>query len=397
MNFRSKFTIASTFGAVVVAGALLADIMRSAPSKADDKVELQLDVAATAAAEYLRRSVNGDGSFIYSYDPVRDRSKDTYNILRHAGALFSMIEYYDSNKSKAMLEAINRSIGYLLQTMKPCPQTPKDLCVIEDDATKLGGNGLALLALSEYTAVTGDSSHLEVMRRLASRLNTVQKPSGEFGFHKQHARTGEDMKMISEYYPGESIFALVRFYDVDSNRKWLDTAKRATDWLINVRDKDLTIESIEHDHWLLYGLDKLYTHFPEKKILEHARKIVDAILAAQISSHQIPAWIGGYRTPPSSTPAATRSEGLMAAHRLFSRVKNKPAYAAYPDRILKAVQLSMQFQLSTQVTSERQRLLGFHGHALGGFTSSLTEFDIRNDYVQHNLSSILALQAALEK
>jgi hypothetical protein len=397
MKNKSKIILAACAG--LIGGSLLTSAMfvwrgpETLHAKASS--QLPLENAALMAADYLQRSVNQDGSFVYSYDPVKNKVAKTYNILRHAGTIYSMLEYYDFQRDPALLKKIDVAIDYLLKTTQSCPGTVHELCVVESGYTKVGGNALALLALSRRMAITGETKHLEEMRGLAKRLSTVQKPSGEFGLHKQDVKTGEDKNTISEYYPGEAIYGLLSFYEVDKNPLWLQTAKRATEWLITVRDKELTINNIEHDHWLLYGLDKLYKHAPEEMFLVHARKIVDAILISQIVSPTIPAWVGGFYIPPGSTPTAARSEGLLAAYRLFSRLEGKEDYAPYPQKILASAKLAVRYQLSTQVTNERLALLGLHQQASGGFTSSLTNFEIRNDYVQHNLSSILALRRAM--
>ena len=65
------------------------------------------------------------------------------------------------------------------------------------------------------------------------------------------------------------------------------------------------------------------------------------------------------------------------------------------ERILQAAKNSISFQLATQFYPESAMYLTDPQRVLGGFHRDLTNFEIRNDYVQHNISAILALLRAL--
>jgi len=64
--------------------------------------------------------------------------------------------------------------------------------------------------------------------------------------------------------------------------------------------------------------------------------------------------------------------------------------------ILEAYRRNMIFQLMTQFQPESVMYLLDPQEALGGFHNSLTNFEIRIDYVQHNVSSILCLAEILD-
>ena len=62
-------------------------------------------------------------------------------------------------------------------------------------------------------------------------------------------------------------------------------------------------------------------------------------------------------------------------------------------RILDTLQLGVRFQLQTQFRPESVMYLDNPQRAMGGFHASLTDYEIRNDYVQHNISALLAFYA----
>ncbi|MDH3745012.1 MAG: hypothetical protein OES47_07930 [Acidobacteriota bacterium] len=353
-------------------------------------------MAALATGDYLRRSVAASGRFVYSYLPKTDREKDEYNILRHAGAVYSMLELYESTEDDGLLAAAELALGFLSDQIEAChprsePEAEVAACVGEKGFVKLGGNALAILAMAKHAQVTGSRSNLDLMQRLARWMTGVQAPNGEFTIHKLHLASGEADDFVSQYYPGEALFALVRLNQLDGDPRWLNAAEAGARFLIEVRDAKLTDAELSHDHWLLYALDALYRSRSKKTFLDHAMRLARVIQEAQNLAPKFPDWKGSYYRPPRSTPTATRSEGLCAAYELSLSAGRQDLAPA----ILEAVHSGIDFQLQMQFRPESVLHLRAPGRALGGFHRSLTDFEIRIDYVQHSLSSLLCLSRQL--
>ena len=354
----------------------------------------ELVSAALAASEYLTRSVGPDGKFVYIYYPKSDSVPDDYNILRHAGAIYAMLEVYDVTGDRDLLEAAERAIGYLVTMAQPCEAEELEtevLCIVEDGEVKLGGNALAIIALAKYTELTGNQEHYPLMVALGNWMRSVQGFDGEFKVHLLDLASGKSSSFRSDYYPGEALLALMRLYTLDSDPAWLDSAEAGAEWLITVRDSGLDTSELAHDHWLLYALNELYRQRPQELFSEHAFKISDAIIAAQNRNPQYPDWLGSYNQPPRSTPTATRSEGLFSTY-LLARDHG------YEDRaaaILEALKLNVAFQLSTQFRPESVMYLKDPQRSMGGFHRSLDNYELRIDYTQHNISALLGLYKIL--
>ena len=354
----------------------------------DDPTPDSLLAAARQGGKYLTKAVKTKGEFVYSYLPRTDTKRDSYNILRHAGTTYAMLELFAVTKEAPLLEAAQRAIHYLLRVTKPCPSGDAELlCVVEDDAVKLGGNALAIIALAKYTEVTQDQRYLPTLLRLGKWIQQVQNDTGQFFIHKQRYSDGVIRDTVSQYYPGEALLALTRLAALDPNGGWLDTAERGAQYLIRVRDGDVQTSDLSHDHWFLYALNELYRVRPQPLYREHALRITQAIIESQNRTPRYPDWLGSYYRPPRSTPTATRTEGLCAIYAL-ARDFGDPEEAA---TILKAIRLGIAFQLQTQFRPESALYLKNPQRALGGFHRSLTNFEIRIDYVQHNISSLLGL------
>jgi len=347
----------------------------------------ELTQSISLASSYFIRMTNDDGMITYEYDPFTNISSfENYNILRHAGTIYAMMQTYNQTKDELLLKAAQRSITYLLDQIKPFNDT---LCVVYNDAVKLGGSALALIALVEYTKVTGDEQYLSTMNGLSDYLILSQKSTGEF-ISKRYYSTGKISSFVSSYYPGEAVLALCRLYSLTKDTMLLDAATLAAQYLILDRDADVSIENLNHDHWLLMGLNELYRFQPNQIYLDHATKISLAIIRFQRNEYdrlaEKESWLGSYYTPPRSTPTATRSEGLLASYQLFTAFSRNQTLIS---SIAYAINLSIHFQLQMQYTTETMQDQNHSSWGIGGFKESVTDSTIRNDYVQHNICAII--------
>src|SRR5690625_4255730 len=211
----------------------------------DLRKEDLLDAIELTKDNYFKQSVNPKGKFAYIYNPEDSTVPSKYNILRHAGTTYSMLETYELMPDNGLMRAIDRAIKYLLTKVETTKINGKEAqVVVEKDAAKLGGNGLAVVALAKYTQITGDKQYLPLMQSMATWMGELQDETGKFAIHKQIFSTGEDSGFVSHYYPGEAILALCRLYQIDKNERWLDLAENEANYLINVRDKKATLRTI---------------------------------------------------------------------------------------------------------------------------------------------------------
>lgn len=345
-----------------------------------------------AATQYLLEHIQDNGKFDYIFDPTTGKIPKKYNLVRHAGTLYALMDVYEHEPNEILLKKVQLGIGYLLKNTKPCPEDGTAICVIDSNKVKLGANALALVALAKYTQVTGDQQHLTVMQKLANAIVRMQEANGHF-ISDWDLKTWQTTGFVSEYYPGEATLGLVELYKVDPNPLWLSTARKATDYIALTRDKNLTAKKITHDHWMLIAINQLHRFDPQPQDLGHAQKIVLGIQQAQIQNSPILDFNGGYYNPPRSTPAAVRTEGLIAAYHLFTAQGDTD----FAKSILATIEKNLVFQLQTQVFPEHTLDFAKLNSGLGGFQKSVTDSEIRIDYVQHNLSGLLGYLKILEK
>ena len=359
----------------------------------DNPTPRQLFTAARLGGQYLVRATGPDGRFAYSYRPVTDKVAKSYNILRHAGTIYAMMEAYEVTGDSAVRAAAERAIDYLKLHIKPAPKTlGKGVCVVDNDQTKLGGNGLALLALCKHMQVTGDRGHLDLARQLAVWILSVQADSGEFQVHIMHYSRAYASPARSAYYPGEAILALLRLHALDPDGGWIDAAERAARWIAEVRDIDVPTAKLFHDQWILYSLNELCLYRARSSLVKHAMKLTGAIIATQELDPEQPDWLGSFYKPPRSTPTATRIEGLCAAHAMLGRIGGGEAQK----RVGHTIRLAVSFLLQMQFLPENAMYFDDPQRIMGGFRQNLTVQETRIDYVQHAISAILAYRRILQ-
>lgn len=349
---------------------------------------------------YFKNCLMRSGKFIYSFLPHLNKRERRYNILRHAGTTYSMIETYELMPDNELLQEINKALRFLVKKIKPLEVNGQQVkVVVERDVQKVGGNALAIVAFAKYTQVTGDKQYVPLMKDLANWIKEIQDDSGRFTVHKQGYSDGRKYDFVSHYYPGEAILSMARLYQIDKDETWLDVAEKAAHYLIEVRDKNDTIDTIAHDHWLLYALNDLYRERPKDIYLKHSFFIAEAIMKRQINEDNAKRkeLIGGYFTKsgnePSSTPVACRSEGLSAAYNLAMDY----GYDEIAKKMYKAIAEGIKFQLQMQLRPESVFHYRRKSLCLGAVQGGLKSLGLRNDFTQHNISSFIAYYNILSK
>ena len=353
--------------------------------------------AALQGGEYLLRHQHDDGSFDYNYETRTDEVNDGYNLLRHAGTCYALAELHRASGDRRYLDAARRGMEWLWTTVRE-PRAEDAgagfaAVVSPGEEAKLGGAALALLALVELHRAGGDaildgSVWQGQLPRLARFLVFQQDADGRFS-SKYFYGAPDPEPFESIYYPGEAILALMRLHRLDREPQWLDAARRGADWLIDVRDAGKTTADLPHDHWLLMALEELHGVTGDGRYPAHAERIAAAIVAAQRTGSSPVDWVGTFYDPPRSTPTATRAEALVAMYRLAAR--NGRDTRPY----LQALVRMAAFQRRCQLRPESVLYLPRPDRALGGFRRGLTDWEVRIDYVQHNVSALLGLRSIL--
>lgn len=202
------------------------------------------------SADYLARQVLDSGKFIYDYYPQYDADTGSYNMVRHAGAVWSMVQAYSLSPSEALASSIRRALDYLKSQMLYDGERGH---VFDESEEKifLGSDALATLALVEYQEVFKDESYQDACLSLGeSILAALDEGTGEY-YHVLDREFNGVEKTRTVYYDGEATFALIRLYGLTGDERYLTAAETAVNHFIEAN-------YIQYrDHWVEYSVNEL--------------------------------------------------------------------------------------------------------------------------------------------
>ncbi len=203
------------------------------------------------ASNYLFNMIKDDGKFNYGYYLTTNKEIPDYNILRHAGSVWSLIVTYDDDPDGAKKVKINSSLDYLKNNLANNSDSYYIISSNENEnELSLGGNALATLAFCEYTTAFSDNQYVELAEKLGNGILSMQQSDGHF-VHILNPDFSVKKDYSTYLYDGESIFALCKLYGITKNEKYLNSAEKALQYCIN---KDYTIYK---DHWLSYAINEI--------------------------------------------------------------------------------------------------------------------------------------------
>ena len=280
--------------------------------------------AAQKAGDALLEDLADTGRFTYR-EFSRESSDDSYNILRHAGTIWSLADLHhhfsrvSKNPRTKYFEAWNRGIQYLLTHIKPCSNHDTRLCVIEGNEIKIGGAALAILALTAMEESTVElkevppideemkaviAPYRQKAEALGEWLLSELKDDGTFKAHKYLADSYEATSFVSDYYPGEAAFALAKLHHLTADPRWHEGARKVIKAQMGTQ-RELPKTDVPHDHWLLYAMAAMQRDGIDPEQRDHIIYLSEVIREAQIRDQSFQEdWMGGYAEFPRSTPTA---------------------------------------------------------------------------------------------
>ncbi len=344
----------------------------------------QISQATALSGGYLERACGPDGKFVYEIETHYGQQASSYNIVRHAGAMYALAMLNRSTPDRKAVDAMLRAANFMRQNyIAPGPH-PGQL-VVWSEATaphseaELGATGLGLVALTEVREVAPKSVPLEELQALGRFALFLQKEDGSFA-SKYTSETGpEDWDSL--YYPGETALGLIGLYETDHSRQWLNAAAKALSYLARSRAK---LSPVPPDHWALIAIakllpycDKTFCPISREELLEYATQVCDSIVHDQLRNPVAP-MDGAFEATGRTASVATRMEGLLAALEFLPKDEFREKVEAAAGR---GIALLLRAQIKSGPYAG-----GMPGAYLAGAPGTS---EIRIDCVQHALSAWL--------
>lgn len=317
------------------------------------------------ASDFLLRQVNDDGSFVYGIHPITGEEMTSYNMLRHSGTIWSLICRYRLFPDEELKTAIEKTIDYLSGQIIYDADGTGYLYEEKTDEIKLGGNGIAIVALTEYMDVFQDDRYTNICEALGEGILKQQGEDGSY-WHVLNSDFSQKEPFRTVYYDGECTFALARLFSVTGDQKWLDAACRAVDHFI---DKDYTQF---RDHWVAYSLNEVTKYVERQDYYDFS--LANAVKNYVDIRHRA-------RTYPVNL------ELLVATFESWQRMVDGGVETGNFDvkELLSVIEERAQHQLSGYFFPEYAMYMAKPNQVLGAFMVRDDSFRVRIDDVQHNI------------
>lgn len=332
---------------------------------------------ALDGADWILKYQEEDGKYLYYYDakednyidhehPDRGPENPYYNDLRHCGGIVTLIRAYQLTKDKKYLEGAKKGLDFTASLTKEHDYNGKPAgFVYFNKKGKLGGTGMALIAMMKYRNETGDKSYDEYIKKYTRHLLSRIHKSGEFLGYYIHplVQNGNPLIEMSEeerrntfsfYYPGEALLGLALYAnyfedDDELKQKVLEKSKIALDWIVDERPKiysDL-FTSLPSDAWLMQAIEEWASNpdFRKQNYIDFVFGDAQTMISKMYKSDDSPYidYEGAfyYNYGDHFYPDGSRSEGLIGAYYLAKKLGDEER----ADIILKACRLTAQSQM----------------------------------------------------
>ena len=323
------------------------------------------------ASGFLIDQVKDDGSFVYGYYPRFDKNIDNYNIVRHASTLWSLVCQYRMTGNEELVPVIDRAIDYMVENA--IVERNGEISYLyeeKSDEIKLGGCGVAVVALTEYMDAFGSDKYKDLAIKLGNGILTMlDQNSGEY----YHVLDGEFIKkeqFRTVYYDGEATFALCRLYSLTSDEKWLDAAKSAVEHFISA-------DYVQYkDHWVAYSMNEITKYVDDERYytfaLRNAQENLDTIYNRDTTYH-------------------TYFELLMSTFEIYDRMIERGIHVDYLDNgfdleyFLRTIYKRADHMLCGYFYPEYAMYMANPNSILDTFMVRHDGYRVRIDDVQHNV------------
>lgn len=389
-------------------------LFRGYPVPVKINKEIILD-SILKSIDWLVENMYEDGSFLYYYDSYLDTRVDFdhpnmtdplyNNILRHSGGTITLIRAYELTQDQRYLEAANKSLGFLLSTIREHEYKNNYACYpFDNKKSKLGGAGIGLVALMHYYRHTQDESYRKyidgIVRHILSRVDEAGEMIGYyihplFNNGQPIIDPPDEIKkqLFSFYYPGEALLGLALYYlhinNIDQDLKTEIYAKSlmALDFLVDIRPikyQEL-FTPLPADAWLMQAIEEWVKvdGFQKQSYIDFVFNDAQAMFDHMYTEETAPEfdYIGGfyYNYGDHVYHDASRCEGVVAAYYLAKYLGNEQKAEYIMQNMLKSAKGLMY----TRHTPESTYAHLYPEKSINSFRFKLTRQWVRVDSVQH--------------
>lgn len=219
----------------------------------------ELRRSAQAAVDWLVRNQDAGGTWLYLYRPDDNSTPSEYDMVRHAGAAMGLYRADAAGLPRALRSA-DQGTEWALDRLL---ERDGWAAFASPGQAETGATALLVAGLVIRREATGDTRYDDVLGRLGRFLVAQTEPSGAVLASYDAARAAPVPGVYSQYFTGETYWALARLHLAFPDEGWGKVADRIGAYLATTRDKAEHHWPALPDHWVGYGLADT-VEFPER-------------------------------------------------------------------------------------------------------------------------------------
>jgi hypothetical protein len=324
--------------------------------------------AAVLSTRKLASLIRPNGLFTYRYYVGRNEALPiAYNVLRHFGSCWALLD--SAKETDAPPEVTEAAGSALVAGLAKFTQPLGDdgvLCVVDGEKIKLGGAGLALLAIESHPTLARDPEVIRMAEAIGHYILRQRKPDGDF-VHARFLANSEDTGFVSHYYTGEALLGLFCLSNISGDRRWSEAALES---LVQLTARNYGVA--ERSHWMLYSIERAILFREDERWHELATKIASRILAIPYSEwRSTSSWLACY------------CEGLATWLRLTKEKSFSASDKVIRDSCVHTLRRMLRKLMALQTVD-------------GGFVRDPKSPIVRIDYIQHAISALIGFSRGFD-
>jgi hypothetical protein len=347
-------------------------------------------------ADWLYRMNGVKGRFLYGYLPALRMEMEGDQYLHQIGAAFALAraarflgeERYAARATQAILTLLDETVT---DSSDPkCRHTSLPTGVVN----RLGAAGMLVLAINELPAPQPDL--LDKSEELCNWIRRQARADGSLRCNDSggDSSNAKDADCVNEY-PGLALYAVLR-----------SLKHRPAEWKIELARKALAHyragwnrqRSMAFVPWQTAAFAEAYLRTKETAFAEFVYEMNDWLCGLQydqIDPHRL-AWYGGFKSwadgnavaSPPNIGSAAYAESLAEACRVARAAADLSRHQRYSDVLERSLQFVVRLQYTEAGTQHFAEW--YRPRLVGAFHASARDGDLRIDYVQHALSTLVA-------
>jgi hypothetical protein len=362
-------------------GGLVVVVAAAHPEGCPTVTPAEARAAAQAGLDWIARTQQDDGEFLYRYDRSSDEVLPGYNYVRHAGTILALEQGAAAGLDGAE-DTAERATDWALDRLT---ELGDDRLAFTGDT---GGTGLLVAGLIEHRRATDDQGHDAVLLRLGRFLEGTVTDEGAVVATWDLDDDEPVAGSRSPFFTGEIFWALARLHADFPDEGFDEPARRISHYVATERDDAERRFPPVSDHWGAYGWDEVAgwpTDLTDEELAYAERQAGLFSLQVRYESQRRRSGVARLTRGPMALTAGlgTLGEGLGGIRRLAARTDDLEVDREALDERLACVAGML---VERQTGGDDPRTEG------AWFRDDITQIDDQ----QHAVSALLAAQPVLE-